>query len=96
MSSKKSRKRRHHSNYPSRGFTKEHHYNQQNRAILFLANQINAGVSEALREKRKGMNPAAIVIFSQIEDENKYPSDFKLMMDRIWRSVRYLRLRREA
>jgi hypothetical protein len=60
---------------------------EESRRIRYLAKQINASVSEDVREKRKGMNPAAIVLLSRIEDENKYPSNFKLMMDRIWRNV---------
>jgi hypothetical protein len=60
---------------------------EESRRIRYLAKQINASVSEDVREKRKGMNPAVIVLLSRIEDENKYPSDFKLIMDRIWRNV---------
>ena len=60
---------------------------EESRRIRYLAKQINASVSEDVREKRKGMNPAVIVLLSRIEDENKYPSNFKLMMDRIWRNV---------
>ena len=60
---------------------------EESRRIRYLAKQINATAPEEVREKRKGMNPAVIVLLSRIEDENKYPSDFKLMMDRIWRNV---------
>jgi hypothetical protein len=87
MSNRKSKKRRHQSINHDQAYKEKQDYLEKNRMIAYLAHQINATAPEEVREKRKGMNPAAIVLLSRIEDENKYPSDFKLMMDRIWRNV---------
>ena len=59
---------------------------EDSRRIRFIARQINASVPEELRESRKNLNDVQIVLCSQVEEIIKYPSKFKLMMDRIYRT----------
>jgi len=63
--------------------------------IRYIARQINASVSEKVRESRRGLNDVHIILCNQIEENITYLSDFKLMMDRIWRNVSDLK-RRES
>jgi len=67
---------------------------EDSKKIRYVAKQINAAVSGKVRESRKGLNDVLIILCNQIEENIKYPSKFKLMMDRISRIARYSKVRR--